>query len=72
MTQIQALIFVSDQFIEPAVFFEEVEIVKAGYKKNIPDSSAHQVLKALETRSVSVFDPVWIQMSFVHGSLSRK
>ena len=69
MAEIQALIFVADELIETAVFFEQVEIVKAGDKKNVSDSVAHQVLKTLKARSVSVLDPKRIQMFFCHDSV---
>ena len=68
MAQIQPLILVADQLIETAVFFEQIEIVKAGDKKDVPDSVAHQVLKTLKARSVSVLDPKRIQMFFSHDA----
>ncbi len=72
MAQIQALILVADELIEAAVFFEKIEIVKAGDKKDVSDSVAHQVLKTLKARPVSVLDPKRIQMFFGHDSASRE
>ena len=66
------LIFVADQLVEAAVFFEQIEIVKAGDKEDVSDSVAHQVLKTLKARSVSVLDPKRIQMFFGHDSASRE
>jgi hypothetical protein len=66
VTQVQPLVFVADQFVEAAVFLEQVQVVKARDEENVPDPVAHQVLETLKARSVSVLDPEWIQVFFSH------
>ena len=57
MAEVEPLILVADEFVEAAVFLEEIEVVQARHEQDVPDPDAHQVLEALEAGAVTVLDP---------------
>ena len=61
VAQVEPLILVPDQLVEPPVFFKEVQVVQARDEKDVPDPEPHEVLKSLEPVPVPVFDEECIE-----------
>ncbi len=57
MAEVEPLVFVADKFVEPSVFFKQIEVVQAGHEKDVTDPESHQILKALKSVAVAVFNP---------------
>ncbi|OPZ66053.1 MAG: hypothetical protein BWY83_02964 [bacterium ADurb.Bin478] len=60
--QLQILVFAAQQIIQPAVLFEHVQVIEAGYQQDVADAAAHEVLKALKTGAIAVFHPTGIKV----------
>jgi hypothetical protein len=56
MAKVEALILGADQFIKPAIFLEQIQIIEAGDKEDVPDPEAHEILKALEPVAIAMLD----------------
>jgi hypothetical protein len=62
MRQIQSLILVTNELIQSAVFFENIEIIEAGDQQDISDTQTHEILETLETGTIPMLDPHGVGM----------
>jgi hypothetical protein len=57
ITETERQEFLADEFVEPAVFLEQIIVVKTGNKDDLSDLEPHQFLKRLDTASLYILNP---------------